>query len=218
MDKSQNLLDRLHRSQSWMDAARAQFSSAKHIQFISWYIAFNALHGIRQYEGSQEENRLDRQEFLRRLRVLHSCDMRYGNGILLKALKTCQDDAKKLITDYLFRDSYWKRHISSSELKRRFSADLSRAEGMLYKGNYDTFLDLMLRRLAVLRNQIFHGCATYGAASKGLPSLEIGLSVLQTLVPAFCKLMDRHGPEVAWPQIPYPRVGSAAHPEIDRVP
>lgn len=217
MEKSQNLHDRLHRSQSWMNAAQTQSPSASHLQFICWFIAFNALYGIRQYEGSQEENRLDRQEFLKRLRVLHSHDMRYGNGILLKAFKTCQDDAKKLITDYFLRDSYWKRHISSSELKRRFSADLSRAEGMLYKGNYDALLDLILRRLAVLRNQIFHGCATYGPASKGLPSLEIGLRVLQTIVPAFYALMDRHGHEVAWTPIPYPRVGSAAHPEIDQV-
>lgn len=217
MEKSQNLIDRLHRSQSWMGAAKAQPSSEKHPQFICWYIAFNALYGIRQYEGSQEENRLDRQKFLKRLKILHSHDMRYGKSILLIGLKSCQSEAKKLITDYFPRDSYWTRRISSSELKQRFSSDLSRAEEMLYKDNYDFYLDLILRRLAVLRNQIFHGCATFGPTSKGLPSLEIGLSVLQTLVPAFYDLMDRYGHEVAWPPIPYPRVGSKAHPAIDKI-
>jgi len=66
-----------------MDAVTVLPSSAKHLQFICWYIAFNALYGIRQYEGSQEENRLDRKEFLKRLRVLHSYDRRYGNGLLV---------------------------------------------------------------------------------------------------------------------------------------
>lgn len=217
MKFSQHLEDRLHRSQSWIHAAQAQPKSLKHLRFVCWYIALNALFGIRQYEGSQEDNRQDRQKFLKRLRILHSHDLRYGNGELLKTFKVCQHEGRKLITDYFLRNSYWNRHISSSELKRRFSGELNKAERFLGQGNYDPYLDLLLQRLAVLRNQIFHGCTTYGPTSKGISSLEPGLLVLEALVPSFYNLMSKYGHVMSWPPIPYPRVGSTSHPEIDRV-
>src|SRR5689334_2102030 len=83
------------------------------------------------------------------------------------------------------------------------------------KGDYDLQLDLVLKRLNVLRNQVLHGCVTYGSGPKGFPSLVDGLSVLREIVPAFYMLMDRYGHHISWPSIPYPRVGSEVHPTAD---
>jgi len=52
---------------------------------------------------------------------------------------------------------------------------------------------------------------------RGLPSLENGLAVLKTLVPAIYKLMQMYGQKVDWPSIPHPRVGSELHPSIDEL-
>lgn len=46
---------------------------------------------------------------------------------------------------------------------------------------------------------------------------EAGVAVLQKLVPALYQLMDQHGHHLEWPSIPYPRVGSDLHTEVDRL-
>jgi len=215
--KKQDLEGRLKRARSWLDAANNVSMDQKHAVFIFLYVAFNALYGRRQYEGTQEDTLKDREEFLRRVRTMESYDMRHGSKILLKALYQCQQDGGSLITNYFLRNSYWKQAKRSKELVEQFSRARIRAESKLLKGDYEEFLRLVLERITVLRNQVLHGCVTYGRESKGLPSLEAGLAVLQKLVPAIYELMVRYGDHVEWPPIPYPRVGSESHPFVDRL-
>ena len=217
MIRNQTRDGRLTRARSWMNAAENLSSDHKHAIFVSLYIAFNAMYGRRQYEGSKDENSKDREEFLKRLYRMHVYEMRQGQKILFNALETCRKEGGNLIVNYFLRDTYWKKEKNSAELLRLFSKDRARAETELKKGNYEEYLDLILRRLAVLRNQVMHGCVTYGRSSKGLPSLENGLAVLLQLVPAFYELMDKYGHHVEWPPIPYPRVGSEAHPVVDQL-
>jgi len=102
-------------------------------------------------------------------------------------------------------------------LIQQFKIEQRRADERLSHGKFEDLLKLVLKRLNVLRNQVVHGCVTYGPSSKGFPSLEAGLAVLRKLVPALHKLMDKHGHHMEWPAIPYPRVGSDLHTEVDRV-
>jgi hypothetical protein len=216
MSRRQDLHDRLGRAHSWMEAARALPSDQMHAAFVFLYIAFNALYGKRRYEGTEDEARRDREEFLKRLSVMQARDMRYGQGILLKALKACRQQGASLIRNAFLRDTYWSRYQKATEIREQFGRAAMRAAGSLEKGQCREFLDLVLRRLTVLRNQVIHGCVTYGSKSKGIESLETGLAVLKELVPAFHTLMSRYGNEVEWPPIPYPRTGSERHPAEDR--
>jgi hypothetical protein len=217
MVRPQALQDRLYRAKSWMDAAAALPPDQKHTEFVFLYIAFNALYGRRQYEGSLEESWKDREEFLTRVRKMSDYEKRFGNDSLRKALQLCQAECGELILNHFLRDSYWKRKKTARELAREFTCIKCKAEAEFGKGRYHLQLDSVLRRLGVLRNQILHGCVTYGTRSKGLPSLHSGLPVLRQLVPAFYALMDKYGHHVAWPSIPYPRVGTEAHPEVDNL-
>ena len=148
---------------------------------------------------------------------MNDFDHRYGQRSLLRALEACREECGKLILNYFLRDSYWRKEKTSKEMREEFNQMRRRAEDQLTKGRYDQYLDLVLRRLGVLRNQIIHGCVTYGSSSKGLPSLEAGLAVLRKIVPAFYELMEKYGHHVQWPVIPYPRVGSEAHPTVDEL-
>ncbi|RMH33377.1 MAG: hypothetical protein D6690_12305 [Nitrospirae bacterium] len=216
MNRQQDLQDRLDRARSWIEAARVQPSGQKHAAFIFLYIAFNALYGRRRYEGSEEEARRDRQDFLRRLRRMHDYDLRHGQNVLQRALEACRNPGIALIQDIYLRDDYWKRKVRAGELREQFRRRATQATASLTAGRYEEFLELLLQRLTVLRNQVFHGCATYGPKSKGIESLENGLAVLRVLVPAFHELMSRYGQHLDWPPIPYPRVGSERHPAEDR--
>ena len=217
LDKArpQALCDRLHRARSWIHAANALPVDQRHAQFAFFYIAFNALYGHRRYEGSKEENARDRDEFLKRMRALRDYERRVGQDSIKKALDQCQDQCGRLILNHFLRDTYWRKEKTSRELQREFARQRRAADGALIKGCYDLQLDFVLNRLNVLRNQVFHGCVTYGQRSKGLPSLVDGLAVIRELVPAFYALMDKYGEQVHWPAIPYPRVGSSAHPTVD---
>jgi len=200
-----------------MDAADALPPDQQHARFVFLYIAFNALYGRRQYEGSREEAAHDRDEFLERLKSMSDYDRRQGNNSLVRALQVCRKECGELIGNYFLRDTYWRKQKTSRELRKEFAQQRRRAEEEFNKGRYGLELDLVLRRLGVLRNQVIHGCVTYGASSKGLPSLEVGLSVLQQIVPVFYRLMDVYGHHVSWPAIPYPRVGSDAHRTVDEL-
>jgi hypothetical protein len=215
MIRPQALQDRLYRAKSWMNAAAALPPDQKHAHFAFLYIAFNALYGCRRYEGSREEVAKDRQEFLKRLKTMTEYDSRYGVNLLRRALKTCHKECRELIVNYFLRDSYWRKEKTSQELSKEFTQQWRWADQVLSRGKYEVQLDLVLRRLTVLRNQIMHGCVTYGPTSKGLPSLLDGLAVLREIMPAFYELMQKYGHHVTWPAIPYPRVGSDAHPNVD---
>ena len=214
---NQNLHDRLQRASSWINAANLLPSGQKHAEFVFFSIAFNALYGQRQYEGSKKETATDRDEFLRRVMKMVDYDKRFGQHRLLLALKDCRKEAGELIVNYFLRDSYWRREQRSKDLIQQFKSELQRADERLNHGKWEDLLELVLRRLNVLRNQVVHGCVTYGPSSKGFPSLEAGLAVLQKLVPALYQLMDKHGHHLEWPSIPYPRVGSESHRAVDEV-
>jgi hypothetical protein len=211
----QALEDRLHRARSWICAAKALGPNQHHAEFIFLYIAFNALFGRRQYEGSKEEQSKDRQEFIDRVSAMSVHGSRAGDRLLQRALQACQEECGELILNYFLRDTYWRKEKTSRELKAEFIRQRYRAEKEFRKGRWNCQLELVLRRLAVLRNQILHGCVTYGTSSKGLPSLLAGLAVLRQIVPALYELMAKYGHHVTWPAIPYPRVGSEAHPMVD---
>lgn len=217
MSRPQALQDRLHRAKSWMNAAETLSSDQKHMQFIFFYIAFNALYGRRQYEGSREEAAHDRDDFLKRLQKMTEYDKRYGNDSLRRALQACQKECEDLITNHFLRDSYWRREKTSKELRSEFAYQRRKAVETFQRGQANLLLDLALRRLSILRNQIMHGCVTYGPLSKGLSSVDSGLPVLKQLVPVFYMLMEKYGQYVTWPAIPYPRVGTEAHPTVDDV-
>ena len=209
---NQNIHDRLQRASSWINAANALQSGQEHAEFVFLFKAFNALYGRRQYEGSKNEAATDRVEFLRRVMKMVDYDKRLGQHRLLLALKDCRKEAGELIVNYFLRDSYWRREQRSKELIQQFRSEQRRADERLSHGKFEDLLELVLKRLNVLRNQVVHGCVTYGPSSKGFPSSEAGLAVLRKLVPALYQLMDKHGRHLEWPVIPYPRVGSEFHP------
>lgn len=123
---------------------------------------------------------------------------------LLPVLKNASMDA--LILDYFLLDDLFEG-ATRARLVDRCERDLRGARLKLLIGDPFLMLRTVLRRLNVLRNRVMHGCVTYGAVSKGLPSVVKGARVARSVVPALCELMALHGPIVKWDPIPYPRVG-----------
>lgn len=200
----QDLQDRLQRAESWIRAAERLAPDQNHERFIFYYIALNAMYGRRQYEGDRSEVWQDLDRFVKQAKVICERAGDESSRSLLAALQDEHIDA--LILDYFLLDDLF-RGATREKLVGRCKTDLVQAKLKLISGDPFTMLRAVLRRLTVLRNRVMHGCVTYGAVSKGLPSVIKGARVARVVVPALHTLMAAHGHVVKWDPIPYPRVG-----------
>ncbi len=208
----QNLSDRLDRARSWIVASAAFGNDRAQEAFIALFIALNAMYGRRQYEG-KTETKEDLEAFVSKLETMHDADLRSGRATLTNTLFLARPSIRAIATNFFLRNAYWRRDIRHDVLVQRFERAYASAERRLKDGDWKPLLRLVFERCVVLRNQIFHGCVTHGRASRGWESVEQGVAVLKRLVPTFVELMERHGRETKWEPVPYPRLGSALHPE-----
>jgi len=201
--RKEDLRDRLQRADSWIKAAAKLSSEQNHEKFIFYYVALNAMYGRRQYEGARSEVGQDLGRFVNQVKQMcASADDRTGT-LLLPVLQDKHVDA--VILDYFLLDDLFKG-ATRERLLAQCKRDLLGAKLKLRSGDAFTMLRTVLHRLTVLRNRVMHGCVTYGAVSKGLPSVTKGTRVARALVPALHNLMVTHGDAVKWDPIPYPRV------------
>lgn len=214
----QNLDDRLTRARSWLGAASALETTQVQEIFVALYIAFNAMHGRRQYEGDRSQAAQDLEAFTDKLAVMHDADLEHGRATLTNALFMARPAIRAIATNVFLRDAYWRRELPHADLIKRFQSQYAAAERrLIMEGQWKPLLRLALERTTVLRNQIFHGCVTHGPQSRGWESVEQAVAVLRILVPAFGELMERYGSLVKWEPLPYPRLGSTLHPEKSRL-
>ena len=211
--QDQNLADRLARARSWLSASYAMAADHGHEIYIALFIAFNAMYGRRQYEGTKTQTNEDLESFILKLQQLHDADLDSGRATLTNTVFQARPAIQAIVTNFFLRDSYWRREIPHDVLLRRFEHQYGSAERRLKEGDWKPVVRLVFQRCVVLRNQIFHGGVTYGPASRGWESVEQGVTILKPLVSTFADLMERHGHRVKnWEPLPYPRLGSTLHP------
>jgi hypothetical protein len=206
--RDQHLLDRLQRADSWMKAASSLNADQMHEAFIFFYIAFNCLYGRRKYEGDEAHIGEDLGDFFKKIILMHEKDVAGGGSVLTEAVGACRRDGAVLIRDRFLDNRYWRRSSPPPLLQNKLNEEARTVLAQVDDGSYQAFLGVAFRRISVLRNQVMHGCATYGPRSFGRASLAKGLRFLRVTVPAFYRLVFEHGHEVRWDPIPYPRLGS----------
>jgi len=221
MSLDQNLVDRLSRAKSWLDAASVLESKSKpgeidhHTAFVYRYVAFNSLYGRWRTEESQRRAKTQFDLFFDNLGRLHSEDQSEdgpNRWILPNALVQCKRHWVQLIDDeFLDSKGYWDIPEHSENFREKYSSQKSTALRHLDWRNFKPLLHLIFDRIWVLRNQILHGCATFGPKSLGWESVERANPVLRAMIPAFRNLMEKYPDVVQWPPIPYPRYGSDQH-------
>jgi len=218
-ESNQNLSDRLNRADSWLHAASRLEDGSQpgefHGQtaFIYRYIAFNSLYGRWKYEGSEKTTWTQLDQFFDRILTLDSEARRHKNGPLRGALIQCQSYWLQLIENEFLDNGYWAVEEHRRGFKEKYRTAKYKALERLSRLDHRNLLHTIFSRIVVLRNQVFHGCATFGRSSLGWRSIETANPVLRALVPTFHSLMTQHPEFVIWPPIPYPRRGSEQHPK-----
>jgi hypothetical protein len=136
-------------------------------------------------------------------------DRKEGGEVLPQAIKASSKDAALLIRDRFLDTRYWNRTLPVERLHNALKLDAQTALDQAAAGQYGDLLSVTFRRISVLRNQILHGCATYGTATAGRSSLAVAVRLMKVWIPAFHLVVRNQGHHVPWDPVPYPRLGSA---------
>src|SRR6185295_767746 len=129
------------------------------------------------------------------------------------AIAECRSQWLQLMEIEFLDDGYWAAKEHRPGFKERYRSAKFKALQRLSEKDYKDLLHMIFSRVVVLRNQIMHGCATFGRTSLGWKSVETTNPVLRVLIPAFHLLMTQYPESIVCPPIPYPRLGSAQHPK-----
>lgn len=206
--ENQSYRDRLQRAKSWLKKTQ----TIEEIQegdvdcnalFVFLWIALSALYS-REKSDSLSDHK-DFTDFLVRLYKLdHQCKLR-------TTLMAAKAKADVLLRDKFLCDLNWKERTSPRVLEL-LAKDNHRAQVAWTNGDLVLYLQLLFRRLRLLRNQIFHGCST-DRRSLNRNSLMPAVGILQALIPALVLIFEQCGQREGWPSVAYPRAGSPLNPD-----
>lgn len=197
-----NLSLRIHRALSWLN--RAEQSEDMDGKFIFLWIAFNAAYAQELDDSDRTSDKATFTAFLQKL-----CDLdtnKHIDGLIWKefsgSIRTLLDNP------YVFH-FFWefqRGRIGEVEWKERFASAKKSAQGALTSGNTPMLLSVMFNRLYTLRNQLFHGGATWdGKVNR--EQLRDCTRLLGKLVPLIIVLM-MDNPNALW--------GDAVYPVVDQ--
>ncbi len=159
-DDDSDIYLRLHRAISWIKASEEN-EAQEDIRFISLWIAFNACYAVDNFNELSDKTTLSEKNnitaFINKLiacdetkRLYHLIWNRFSSEIRVL-----------LNNEYLF-EAFWAHHRGKLvNYRAELDRSVREANLALSKEDVATVVEILLRRLYVLRNQIFHGGATY---------------------------------------------------------
>ena len=210
--------DRMRRAHAWI--GRSGKEGTEDIErFMFLWIAFNAAYGdegaLRDFVDSSDGKKSESDRFTIFLRSIVEQDT---SGSLQRIVwKEFSGPIRVLLDNHYVFLPFWKGVWGSNpndDWKRRFKNEKKRVQKALSRQDTFTILSIVFHRLYVLRNQIFHGGATWPSGF-GRDQIRDGSRIMASLIPAVIDIMQRdisrdQDSEI-WGRVAYPRIN--AEPE-----
>ena len=216
--------DRMRRAQSWFERSKTSEGNRKKAgndrekaaafdceQFIFLWISFNAAYGRELLDDRNEDPPKEFERFNDFLaKILERDSHRVIKTILLEKYS---DPVRALLNNqYVFGPFWdWVRG-SGNDLNWRDSFDKRKNKAfsaLVDKDDIHTVLREVFSRLYVLRNQLFHGGATF-ATGWGRSQVRDGRRIMASLVPEILKIMhtdiEKNPDSDTWGAVAFPRV------------
>ena len=232
LPQSAHNADRIRRARSWLERSEKSASGLEKAeseeekaglhceQFIFLWIAFNAAYGFELIGPRDIDDRKYGEwekfgNFLKRILDLDK------EGSIQKILwgKTYSDSIRILLENqYVFRPFWnWVRGSGDENWHDRFRNRKRRVHRALGEDNVHRVLEEVFDRLYVLRNQIFHGGATF-ATGWGREQVRDGSRIMASLVPVIVDIMEadiENNPDSGtWGKVAYPRTTKAPSKDL----
>ncbi len=207
---------RTNRALSWLERAAEEYrlgdasksdaddsKSDADAAFIFLWIAFNAAYAGEIKTGSTKS---ERRRFGNYFNKLLSLD---EDKAIYDAIWSKFSGPVRLLLDnkYLF-GSYWKSVAGKSgaeNWEKGFSGSKKSAYSALGSNDANVVLEVLFRRLYVLRNQLLHGGAKWNS-SLNRQAVRDGANILSHLIPIFIDLMLRDPGDTDWGKLEYPPI------------
>ena len=216
--------DRIRRAESWLrrskvaevnrqqavtDEDKAAFDCE---QFIFLWISFNAAYGRELLDYDRDEdNPTESRKFREFLKKILKRDTEQAIKTIL--LYTFSDAVRVLLKNHYVFSNFW-RSIRDSNIDTNWRQGFDRQNNnalsaLLARDNIYEVLKEVFDRLYVLRNQLFHGGATF-ATGWGRSQVRDGSRIMASLVPEIIKIMqtdmEKNPDADTWGAVAFPRV------------
>jgi hypothetical protein len=194
---------RIHRALSWLD--KSEQSEDLDSQFIFLWIAFNAAYATELVESHRLSERSSFNHFIHKLveldhaKHLHALVWQHFTGPI-----------RVLLDNPYVSAAFWEMQagqLPEAEFAERFEADKAQARQALANNNTAGVLAKVLESIYMLRNQIFHGGATWNGAVNR-EQLRDATKIMQVLVPQVITVMMDH-PNALWGDAIFPVIGKS---------
>ena len=200
----ENNATRLRRAKMWMYRAKSatKYPPAKSldgpaVQFIFWWIAFEALYSKEPKNNTSMENFIKNATKADEVKISKKVNSCKRKGAI-----------RKLVTLLPTHTGFWQqpdKKIEYDEWMKKFEEENKKCE----YGKPNEILMIVFKRLRVVRNQIFHG-ANSRHRSYGISQVEHGVELLIAFVPCFIEIVKTsadQNPPRDWGKVPFPRQG-----------
>ena len=198
---------RLHRAISWLKAAEEN-DDCQDLQIISYWISLNSCYAISgDVDRFAESSKLT--EFFEKVIEADK------HGTIYKLFWTeFPGMIRVLLNNQYIYNRYWLYQRGQvSGWKEEFERDNLRAVRLLQNPDRSVeLIQLAMRRLYQMRNQLIHGGATY-KSSVNRDQVRDSANLLGRLIPLIIGIM-LDNPEEAWGDIYYPVVGTKTDAKI----
>jgi hypothetical protein len=179
---------RLHRAISWYASAEINDNQLD-IKFVSLWISFNACYAIDDLHELGDQKTSETASISTFLSKVVEKDV---NGNIYNLLWQQYSQEIRILLDnhFVFKD-FWefiRGKRTEDEFKRNFELSNNKCRHVFQTGNVKEFLTALLKRLYELRNQLFHGGATYNGRVNR-KQLKDASNILNKLLPIIIEIM-----------------------------
>ncbi|MCX8518739.1 MAG: HEPN domain-containing protein [Methylophilaceae bacterium] len=197
---STSLRLRIHRALSWLN--RAEQAKDMDSRFIFLWIAFNAAYAQELEESNSTSDKTTFTAFLKKL-----CNLDTSQRIEKLIWNEFSNSIRVLLDNPYVFHPFWefqRGRIDDGKWEALFTSAKKSAQTALSSGNTPALLSMIFNRLYTLRNQLFHGGATWdGKLNRN--QLRDCTRLLGKLVPVIIALM-MDNPDTLWGDAVYPVV------------
>ena len=202
---------RVHRALSWLH--RAEQSDDLDAKFVFLWIGFNAAYATELVVDHRISERRSFNQFIQKL-----VELDQSNQLHTLVWQHFAGPIRVLLDNPYVSAAFWEMQsglCDQAGFKQQFEADKLAARNALANNNTAGVLVKVLENIYMLRNQIFHGGATWNG-KVNREQLRDGTKILEVLVPQVITTMMDH-PGALWGDAIFPVVGVSER-QVKEVP
>lgn len=193
-DENQNFAIRTWRAISWLDRNESLDPSDTEGRFIACWIGFNALYSQLDEDQLPWSDRKAQRAFLERIYNLDT------KGRFRKIVSKRQKSILSIIDNKYLQEAFW---VDRADADKELQAQTKDAIILLHKHHQVKLWRMIVERIYIMRNQVFHGASTKGS-SLNRRTLQNCTNILLDFLPACIDVILDYGVHEDWGRVCFP--------------